>query len=74
LFDLWERLLKNEKKVVKQCHFEIETKERYLPEYEMTEEESEKYSNNEQMFFSLIDQGLFDKNKSGLISENKVFE
>lgn len=43
------------------CNFEIPTDSRHLPRYEMTKEEKEKYESNEDMFDSLIYEGLENK-------------
>ena len=43
------------------CNFEIPTDSRHLPRYEMTKEEKGKYESNEDMFDSLIYEGLENK-------------
>lgn len=43
------------------CNFEIPTDSRHLPRYEMTKEEKEKYESNEDMFDSLIYEGIENK-------------
>jgi DNA polymerase-3 subunit alpha len=47
--------------IAKSCNFEIPTDSRHLPRYEMTKEEKEKYGSNEDMFDSLIYEGLENK-------------
>lgn len=47
--------------IAKSCNFEIPTDSRHLPRYEMTKEEKEKYESNEDMFDSLIYEGLENK-------------
>ena len=59
--------LQSAEEINQKCDFKIETGQRYLPRYEMTEEESKQYSDNEELFWALIEQGLADK----IISKNK---
>lgn len=47
--------------IAKSCNFEISTDSRHLPRYEMTKEEKGKYESNEDMFDSLIYEGLENK-------------
>lgn len=47
--------------IAESCNFEIPTDSRHLPRYEMTKEEKEKYESNEDMFDSLIYEGLENK-------------
>lgn len=47
--------------IAESCNFEIPTNSRHLPRYEMTKEEKEKYESNEDMFDSLIYEGLENK-------------
>nr|DAK52032.1 MAG TPA: DNA polymerase III, alpha subunit [Caudoviricetes sp.] len=47
--------------IAKNCNFEIPTDSRHLPRYEMTKEEKKKYASNEDMFDSLIYEGLENK-------------
>lgn len=56
--ELFMKSLKNEKELVSLCNFRITTGERHLPEYELAEDEIEKYGDKETMFFSLIEEGL----------------
>lgn len=58
IYNFLEKLLENEKNVVKSCNFEIETNERYLPKYEMTEEELKLYKDSDDMLLQLAYQGL----------------
>lgn len=44
--------------IAESCNFEIPTDSRHLPRYEMTPEEKEKYGTNENMFDSLIFEGI----------------
>lgn len=44
--------------VVEGITFEIESSHRHLPRYMMTQEESEKYADNKEMFWGLISEGL----------------
>lgn len=52
---------KNMDMIAESCNFEIPTDSRHLPRYEMTKEEKEKYESNEDMFDSLIYEGLENK-------------
>lgn len=47
--------------IAESCNFEIPTDSRHLPRYEMTKEEKEKYESNEDMFDSLIYEGIENK-------------
>lgn len=47
--------------IAESCNFEIPTDSRHLPRYEMTKEEKEKYESNEDMFDSLIYEGIDNK-------------
>lgn len=47
--------------IAESCNFEIPTNTRHLPRYEMTKEEKKKYASNEDMFDSLIYEGLENK-------------
>lgn len=47
--------------IAENCNFEIPTDTRHLPRYEMTKEEKKKYTSNEDMFDSLIYEGLENK-------------
>ena len=52
---------KNMDMIAESCNFEIPTDSRHLPRYEMTKEEKEKYESNEDMFDSLIYEGIENK-------------
>lgn len=58
---LFTLALKNEEAIIKRCKFVIETGKRHLPKYEMTDEQKEKYEDNEDLFWDLIEQGLKKK-------------
>lgn len=59
LFDsIYKQATDNEKDLVLRCKFKIETGNRHLPKYKMSVEESEKYEDNEDMFYSLLEEGL----------------
>lgn len=47
--------------IAENCNFEIPTDSRHLPRYEMATEEKKKYASNEDMFDSLIYEGLENK-------------
>lgn len=63
--DSWVKLFKESKsnlnEIVEQCNFTIDTTSRHLPKYKMTKTESEKFSNNEQLFMHLIKKGFNER-------------
>jgi DNA polymerase-3 subunit alpha len=58
LYDVFEEAVLNEKLIAEKCNFEIDTTNRHLPPYEMTEEEKALYGDKETLFWSLIEEGL----------------
>jgi DNA polymerase-3 subunit alpha len=44
--------------VANRCEFKIDTSKRHLPEYELSEEESKKYTDKYDLFWGLIEEGL----------------
>jgi DNA polymerase-3 subunit alpha len=50
--------IENANQIDNKCNFEIKLGELHLPEYEMTDEEKLKFETNEDLFFSLIENGL----------------
>lgn len=58
---LYKEAVKNEEYLAENCNFSYDTATRHLPRYEMTKEESEKYSSNYQLFMGLIKKGLKDR-------------
>lgn len=61
VFSVYQKAIKNEEKIGDLCGFQIETGKRHLPKYELTEEESKKFKDNEDLFWHLIDKGLRKK-------------
>lgn len=61
VFEIYQRATKNEEKIGKECKFQIETGKRHLPEYELTEEESKKFKDNEDLFWHIIGEGMKEK-------------
>jgi DNA polymerase-3 subunit alpha len=59
--DILERAIANTKNISKVCDFEIQTGVKHLPKYKMTNEEKKKYKNNDELFWSLIEEGLSKK-------------
>lgn len=57
--------------VVKECNFTVVLGQKYLPHYEMTVEEKERFETNEDLFWYLIDEGLRKKFKGNV---NKYIE
>ena len=62
LDELFLLLIENTQQLDQLCEFEIPLGELHLPEYKLTEEESQKYQDNEDLFWALIEKGLADKN------------
>jgi len=62
---LFSRAAANEERLVNSCNFKIEIGKRHLPKYKMTEEEKEKYTDNEDMFWALIEEGFKKKVPKG---------
>jgi DNA polymerase-3 subunit alpha len=58
---LFKEATKNESYLAEACNFNYDTDTRHLPRYEMTAEESEKYSSNYQLFMGLIKKGFKDR-------------
>jgi DNA polymerase-3 subunit alpha len=56
-------------KIEKNCNFAIDTKSKHLPKYQMTKEEKIKFKTNEDLFWSLIEEGLREKGLPGRESE-----
>jgi DNA polymerase-3 subunit alpha len=55
---IFNEAVNNEKEIVSRCKFKVDTKQRHLPKYTMSEEEKEKYEDNLDMFWGLIEEGL----------------
>lgn len=55
---LFMKSLQGVAEIARECKFNIETGKRRLPTYDMTEQEREQYGTNENMFYSLIEEGL----------------
>lgn len=56
------------------CNFQVDTKKLFLPQYEMTESESQKYSNVSEMFLDLINKGIENKLGKEALSDPVVIE
>jgi DNA polymerase III subunit alpha len=79
LFIVFEEAVKNENKIAHFCNFNIDTKQRHLPRYEMNEEESSLYKDNDELLKALFLSGLKRKvsekdYQRGLDRLNKEFE
>lgn len=61
LFDIFDSAVKNEKFVTDHCNYKIVVGQKFIPKYQMTEEEEKKYGTNENLFYSLIEDGLREK-------------
>lgn len=71
-FDYFEPAVKNEAKVSNQCTFKISTGNRFLPKYEMTEDEKSKFETNEDLFWFLIEKGLKDRKKDSDVYLDRI--
>lgn len=60
-YDIFGKALNAEYNVTQKCNFLIETSNKYLPKYIMTQEEKEKYGDSLNMLWSLIGEGLDKK-------------
>jgi DNA polymerase-3 subunit alpha len=69
VFDIFKEALNNEKKLVDGCNFRIETDKKHLPKYVMTDEEAKKYEDSDDMFWSLVEDGLKKKANKKEISK-----
>ena len=58
---LYKKALANEIELVSGCNFEYDTNSRHLPRYIMTEEESNQFDTNEQLFLHLVKKGFKDR-------------
>ena len=57
-FDTFSAAMENLEEICDACQFTVETKQRHLPKYYMTPEESKLYKNNEEMFVELVYKGV----------------
>lgn len=58
MISIFKRAVRNTSRLAAQCTFQINTKDIHLPKYEMTEEESKLYKDNDHMIDSLIEDGI----------------
>lgn len=58
---LLELALNSLKQVEKLCKFQINTSELYLPAYELTKEQKKKFESKDELFWSLITEGMENK-------------
>ena len=58
---LFKAAIANELKLVEGCSFKYDTDTRHLPRYIMTEEESNQFDTNEQLFMHLVKKGFKDR-------------
>lgn len=65
-FDLLiESSLKNLMRVVKECDFTIDVSNFHLPDYVLTEEQSKKFKDKQELFLSIIEEGFEKKVPKG---------
>ena len=60
--ELYKKAIKNEAVLVENCNFSYDTDTRHLPSYIMTDEESENFDTNEQLFMHIVKKGFNDRN------------
>jgi DNA polymerase-3 subunit alpha len=60
-----ERIVSNLYKVIDSCNFEIDTTQRHLPVYELSEEEKKLYTDKYDLFWSLIEKGVSERVPKG---------
>lgn len=61
-FDFIEKSIDSLFEVEELCEFTINTKDKYLPEYERKGDEITRYKSNEELFLTLLEKGLREKN------------
>lgn len=66
LFELFESLIKNTKELSDKCLFQISVQNRYFPQYHMNEDQKKQYSNNKELFLSLLEKGIEKKHPEGI--------
>lgn len=57
-YEVFEGALNGTNEIANNCHFQIKLGEIHLPKYEMTEQEARDFSNNEELFWAIIENGL----------------
>jgi len=82
-FDLFEKSIINLNDLAGRCDFEIETGVKYLPKYIMTEEEKKTHKTKDNMFWSLVQEGIdaklpkegdLQKYEERIIEEHEVIQ
>ena len=69
VFKVFQSAIRNEQYIAKICKFTIDTKTKHLPKYQMTDEEKEKFEDNEDLFWYLVEEGLKKKAPKGKLTE-----
>lgn len=59
---LFKKSVANESLLIEGCTFEYDTDTRHLPRYIMSEEESENFNTNEELFLHIVKKGFKDRN------------
>lgn len=72
LGSLIDRSIENLTKIHNECNFQIKREDRHLPKYKMNEDEKLLYSDNEEMFFSLIEKG-FKLKVAGQVEDENIY-
>lgn len=58
---IYKEAIANENYLIQNCNFTYDTDTRHLPKYEMTKEESLRYTDNEDLFIGLIKKGFAER-------------
>lgn len=74
IFGVFNKAVVNEEYIAGNCNFEITTGKKHLPKYKMTEDEKKKYGDTDNMFWSLIEEGLEKYSCGDIDSELKRIE
>lgn len=59
--NILESAINGTNEIAELCNFQIKTGEIHLPKYEMTKEEKKQFKDNEELFWSVIEEGLQKK-------------
>jgi DNA polymerase-3 subunit alpha len=74
LYDVFTKAVENEEYICGICDFKIETGKKHLPKYKMTLVEKERFENTNNMFWSLVEDGLSRYSNGDIESEVKRIE
>ena len=74
LYDVFTKAVANEEYICGVCDFKIETGKKHLPRYKMTDSEVKQYGDIDNMFMSLIEEGLSKYSDGNIDEEIKRIE